>query len=111
MSVGINLICKVIGEMARTLGDDYDIEVIEAHHRLKKDAPSGTALKIAEVLAHSVNRDLNQVGVYARKGMIGERKKKKSGYKPFAPGILSATIPFCSGHGRANRGHPPSQQP
>ena len=68
MSVGVNLIYKVISEMARTLGDEYDIEVIEAHHRLKKDAPSGTALKIAEVLARAVNRDLNEVGVYARKG-------------------------------------------
>src|SRR5215217_6784445 len=61
MSVGVNLIYKVIGEMAKTLGDEYDIEVIEAHHRLKKDAPSGTALKIAEVLAQAVNRDLNEV--------------------------------------------------
>src|SRR5438105_14301067 len=55
MSVGINLIYKVISEMAKTLGDEYDIEVIEAHHRLKKDAPSGTALKIAEVLAKAVS--------------------------------------------------------
>jgi 4-hydroxy-tetrahydrodipicolinate reductase len=47
MSVGVNLMYRVIGEMAKTLGDEYDIEVIEAHHRLKKDAPSGTALKIA----------------------------------------------------------------
>lgn len=88
MSVGINLICKVIGEMARTLGDDYDIEVIEAHHRLKKDAPSGTALKIAEVLAQSVNRDLNQVGVYARKGMIGERAKGEIGIQTIRAGDI-----------------------
>lgn len=88
MSVGINLICKVIGEMARTLGDDYDIEVIEAHHRLKKDAPSGTALKIAEVLAHSVSRDLNQVGVYARKGLIGERTKGEIGIQTIRAGDI-----------------------
>ncbi|MGB5042600.1 MAG: 4-hydroxy-tetrahydrodipicolinate reductase, partial [Nitrospira sp.] len=56
MSVGVNVIYKVIAEMAKTLGEDYDIEVIEAHHRLKKDAPSGTALKMAEVLARAVNR-------------------------------------------------------
>lgn len=88
MSVGVNLICKVIGEMAKTLGDDYDIEVIEAHHRLKKDAPSGTALKIAEVLASAVNRDLGKVGVYARKGMIGERTKQEIGIQTIRAGDI-----------------------
>lgn len=88
MSVGVNLIYKVIGEMAKTLGDEYDIEVIEAHHRLKKDAPSGTALKIAEVLAGAVNRDLNKVGVYARKGLIGERKKQEIGIQTIRAGDI-----------------------
>jgi 4-hydroxy-tetrahydrodipicolinate reductase len=88
MSVGVNLIYKVIGEMAKILGDEYDIEVIEAHHRLKKDAPSGTALKIAEVLASAVNRDLNQVGVYARKGLIGERKKQEIGIQTIRAGDI-----------------------
>jgi 4-hydroxy-tetrahydrodipicolinate reductase len=88
MSVGVNLIYKVIGEMAKTLGDDYDIEVIEAHHRLKKDAPSGTALKLAEVLANAMKRDLNQVGVYARKGMIGERKKQEIGIQSIRAGDI-----------------------
>lgn len=88
MSVGINLIYKVITEMAKTLGDEYDIEVIEAHHRLKKDAPSGTALKIAEVLARAVNRDLNQVGVYERKGLIGERKKTEIGIQTIRAGDI-----------------------
>lgn len=88
MSVGVNLIYKVISEMAKTLGDDYDIEVIEAHHRLKKDAPSGTALKIAEVLARAVNRDLDQVGVYARKGLIGERTKREIGIQTIRAGDI-----------------------
>jgi 4-hydroxy-tetrahydrodipicolinate reductase len=88
MSVGVNLIYKVISEMAKTLGDEYDIEVIEAHHRLKKDAPSGTALKIAEVLAHAVSRDLDQVGVYARKGLIGERKKGEIGIQTIRAGDI-----------------------
>ena len=88
MSVGVNLLYKVIGEMAKTLGDEYDIEVIEAHHRLKKDAPSGTALKIAEILARAVNRDLNQVGVYARKGMIGERRKTEIGIQTIRAGDI-----------------------
>jgi len=88
MSVGVNLIYKVIGEMARTLGDEYDIEVIEAHHRQKKDAPSGTALKIAEVLAKAVGCDLNQVGVYARKGLVGERKKGEIGIQSIRAGDI-----------------------
>jgi 4-hydroxy-tetrahydrodipicolinate reductase len=88
MSIGVNLIYKVIGEMAKTLGDEYDIEVIEAHHRLKKDAPSGTALKMAEVLARAVNRDLNQVGVYARKGLIGERSRGEIGIQTIRAGDI-----------------------
>jgi 4-hydroxy-tetrahydrodipicolinate reductase len=88
MSVGVNLICKVISEMAKTLGDEYDIEVIEAHHRQKKDAPSGTALKMAEVLAKAVGRDLSQVGVYARKGMVGERKKGEIGIQTIRAGDI-----------------------
>lgn len=88
MSVGVNVIYKVIAEMAKTLGEDYDIEVIEAHHRLKKDAPSGTALKMAEVLARAVNRDLGQVGVYARKGLIGERKRGEIGIQTIRAGDI-----------------------
>ncbi len=88
MSVGVNIIFKAIAEMAKTFGEDYDIEVIEAHHRLKKDAPSGTALKIAEVLAKAVNRDLEQVGVYARKGLIGERKKGEIGIQTIRAGDI-----------------------
>jgi 4-hydroxy-tetrahydrodipicolinate reductase len=88
MSVGINVIYKLIAEMARTLGDDYDIEVIEAHHRLKKDAPSGTALKMAEILAHAVNRDLEDVGVYTRKGLIGERTGKEIGVQSVRAGDI-----------------------
>lgn len=88
MSVGVNIIFKAIADMAKTFGEDYDIEVIEAHHRLKKDAPSGTALKMAEVLAKAVNRDLDQVGVYARKGMIGERKKGEIGVQSIRAGDI-----------------------
>jgi 4-hydroxy-tetrahydrodipicolinate reductase len=88
MSVGVNVILKVIAEMARIFGDDYDIEVMELHHRLKKDAPSGTALKIAEVLAKAVNRDLEQVGVYARKGLIGERKRGEIGIQSIRAGDI-----------------------
>jgi len=88
MSVGVNVILRVIAEMAKTFGEDYDIEVIEAHHRLKKDAPSGTALKMAEVLAKATNRDLEQVGVYARKGLIGERKRGEIGIQAIRAGDI-----------------------
>ncbi len=88
MSVGVNVIFKVIAEMAKTLGEDYDIEVIEAHHRLKKDAPSGTALKMAEVLARALDRDFEQVGVYARRGLIGERKRGEIGIQTIRAGDI-----------------------
>jgi len=88
MSIGVNLLLKVIAEMAKALGDEYDIEVIEAHHRLKKDAPSGTALKMAEVLATATNRDLSHVGVYARNGMIGERKPGEIGVQSIRAGDI-----------------------
>jgi 4-hydroxy-tetrahydrodipicolinate reductase len=88
MSVGVNVIYKVIAEMARTLGDDYDIEVIEAHHRLKKDAPSGTAVKMADILAQAMNRDLGRVGVYSRKGIIGERTKDEIGIQTIRAGDI-----------------------
>ncbi len=88
MSVGVNVIYKVLAEMATTLGEEYDIEVIEAHHRLKKDAPSGTAIKMAEILARAVNRDLEQVAVYTRKGMIGERSRKEIGIQTIRAGDI-----------------------
>lgn len=88
MSVGINVLLKVIAEMASTFGEDYDIEVTEAHHRLKKDAPSGTALKIAQVLAEATGKDLEAVAAYGRKGMIGERKKGEIGIQVIRAGDI-----------------------
>jgi len=78
-SVGINLLLKVVQDVAQVLGDDFDIEVIEAHHNMKKDSPSGTALRIAEVIAETLNRNLNEVGVYGRQGMVGERPRQEIG--------------------------------
>ena len=88
MSVGVNVVLKVIADMAKTFGEEYDIEVIEAHHRLKKDAPSGTALKMAEVLAEAVGRDLNEAAMYARKGLIGERNAKEIGIQSIRAGDI-----------------------
>ncbi|MFH1288344.1 MAG: 4-hydroxy-tetrahydrodipicolinate reductase [bacterium] len=79
MSIGINSLFYLIPKLAKMLGDDYNIEIVEAHHNLKKDAPSGTALKFAELLAGSLNRDLKECGVYGRSGIIGERDKSEIG--------------------------------
>jgi 4-hydroxy-tetrahydrodipicolinate reductase len=88
MSVGVNVMFKMIRDMAKILGSEYDIEIIEAHHRLKKDAPSGTAMKMAEIVADSVKRDLSKVGVYSRKGIIGERKREEIGIQTIRAGDI-----------------------
>lgn len=88
MSVGVNLLLKVIQDVTRVLGNDYDIEIIEAHHRLKKDAPSGTAMKIAQTIAATLNRDLDEVGVYVRKGIIGERSRNEIGIQTIRAGDI-----------------------
>lgn len=73
MSVGVNLLFKIVGDVARILGNGYDLEIVESHHRLKKDAPSGTAVRLAEVLAEATGRRISECGVYGREGMVGER--------------------------------------
>lgn len=88
MSVGVNLLLKVVGDVASVLGNDYDVEIIEAHHRLKKDAPSGTAIRIAEVIADALKRDLEKVAVYERKGIIGERKQNEIGIQTIRAGDI-----------------------
>ena len=72
MSVGVNLCLKLLQTAAKTLGDEYDVEIIEAHHRHKIDAPSGTALRMGEVVAESLGRDLKDCAVYGRQGITGE---------------------------------------
>jgi 4-hydroxy-tetrahydrodipicolinate reductase len=88
MSVGVNVMFKVLSDAAAILGEDYDVEIVEAHHRMKKDAPSGTALKMAQVIAESLSRDLEKVGVYSRKGMIGERTKQEIGIQALRAGDI-----------------------
>jgi 4-hydroxy-tetrahydrodipicolinate reductase len=79
MSLGVNLLVSLMGKVAAILGDDYDVEIVEAHHRFKKDAPSGTALALARPIAAALKRDLDQAGVYGRKGIVGERTKQEIG--------------------------------
>jgi len=88
MAVGVNVLFKVAKKVAAILGDDYDIEIVEAHHRMKKDAPSGTALKLGEMVAEGVHRNLEEVGVFARHGIIGERSKKEIGIQTIRAGDI-----------------------
>jgi len=89
MSVGVNVMFRIVEEMAGILGDDYDIEILEAHHRLKKDAPSGTAMRLAQILAKATNRDLSKVAVYARRGVTGERGNKEIGIQTLRAGDIT----------------------
>ncbi|MDP8215493.1 MAG: 4-hydroxy-tetrahydrodipicolinate reductase [Candidatus Euphemobacter frigidus] len=88
MSVGVNLLFKLVGKVAETLGDDYDIEIVEAHHRFKKDAPSGTARKIARIVADALDRDLEERVVYGRVGMTGERTREEIGIHSIRAGDI-----------------------
>jgi 4-hydroxy-tetrahydrodipicolinate reductase len=79
MSVGVTLAFRLLAIMAKALGDEYDVEITEVHHRFKKDAPSGTAARMAEVIAEALGRDLGTVAVHGRQGMPGERSAKEIG--------------------------------
>ncbi|HUG37657.1 MAG TPA: 4-hydroxy-tetrahydrodipicolinate reductase [Candidatus Limnocylindrales bacterium] len=79
MSVAVNVAFRVLRDMAKMLGDDYDVEISEVHHRFKKDAPSGTALGMAEAVAEALGRDLAKTAVYARQGLAGERTRQEIG--------------------------------
>ena len=76
-SLGVNVLVSLLGQAAKMLGDDYDVEIIEAHHRFKKDAPSGTALALGRSVANALNRDLDKVAINGRQGIVGERVKKE----------------------------------
>ncbi len=80
MSVGVNVTFKLLEMAAKALATGYDIEIIEAHHRHKVDAPSGTALKMGEVIAEAIGRDLKECGVFAREGVTGERDPSTIGF-------------------------------
>ena len=79
MSVGVNLLCNLVGEVAKALGQDYDIEITEAHHRFKKDAPSGTALRLAEKICETTGRRIAADLVHGRHGQVGERTPREIG--------------------------------
>ncbi len=86
MSVGVNVMLNLLKTAASVLGDDYDVEIVETHHRHKKDAPSGTALRMGEVVADALGRDLKSCAVYGREGFTGERSQKEIGFETIRAG-------------------------
>ena len=97
MAVGVNLVFKLLDTAARILNQGYDIEVVEAHHRMKIDAPSGTALRMGEVLANALERDLKACAVYGREGVTGERDPSTIGFATVRGGDIVGdhTVMFC----------------
>jgi 4-hydroxy-tetrahydrodipicolinate reductase len=98
MSVAVNVAFRVLADMARLLGEDYDVEITEIHHRFKKDAPSGTAAHMAQVVAQSLGRDLTKVGVYGRHGLPGARTQHEIGIHSVRSGdsVGEHTVSFGS---------------
>jgi 4-hydroxy-tetrahydrodipicolinate reductase len=98
MSVAVNVAFRVLADMARLLGEDYDVEITEVHHRFKKDAPSGTAAHMAQVVAQALGRDLTKVGVYGRHGVPGARTQQEIGIHSVRSGdsVGEHTVSFAS---------------
>jgi len=100
LSVGMNVMFRIVQEIARVLGPEYDVEILEAHHRLKKDSPSGTAVKLGELIAGATGRNFGKVGVYGRKGMVGERTREEIGMQVIRAGdIVGEHTVFFGGIG------------
>ena len=97
MSLGVNVLFVLTELAARILNNGYDIEVFEAHHRLKKDAPSGTAVKLAQILAEATQRQYPEDFVFGRNGLVGERSNKEIGMQVMRGGDIVGehTISFC----------------
>lgn len=107
MSIGVNLCLKLLQMAASVIGNDTDIEIIEAHHRHKKDAPSGTALRMGEVVAETIGRDLKECAVYGREGVTGERDDKTIGFETIRAGDIVGehTVMFASAGERVEITH------
>lgn len=112
MSVGVNLCFTLLDIAARVLGDDVDVEIIEAHHRHKVDAPSGTALRMGEVVASALRRDLKQHAVYGRHGNTGERDRKTIGFETIRAGDIVGdhTVMFAGAGERVEITHKASSR-
>ena len=97
MAVGVNVVFKLLDMAARIMNQGYDIEVLEAHHRMKIDAPSGTALRMGEVVAAALGRDLEECAIYGREGVTGERDPSTIGFATVRGGDIVGdhTVMFC----------------
>ena len=111
-SIGVNLCLKLLDTAARVLGDEVDIEIIEAHHRHKVDAPSGTALRMGEVVAEALGRDLEKVAVYGREGQTGARQRDTIGFATVRAGdvVGDHTVLFAADGERVEITHKASSR-
>jgi len=107
MSIGVNVMFDATKKLAEILGDDFDVEIIEAHHKHKVDAPSGTALRLGEAAAQGLARDFNSVARFERHGAIGERKEKEIGMQTIKAGDIVGehTVMFCGAGERIELTH------
>ena len=107
MSVGSNVVFKLLDLASRALSTGYDIEIVEAHHRLKVDAPSGTALRMGEVIAGALGRDLKECAVYGREGVTGERDPSTIGFATVRGGDIVGdhTVMYCGTGERVEISH------
>jgi 4-hydroxy-tetrahydrodipicolinate reductase len=112
MSVGVNLCFRLLDLAARVMGADADIEIVEAHHRHKVDAPSGTALRMGEVVAQALGRDLAQVAVYGRQGHTGARPREAIGFETIRAGdvVGEHTVWFATEGERVEIAHKASSR-
>ena len=112
MSIGVNLCFRLLELTAQVLGDDADVEIIEAHHRQKVDAPSGTALRMGEVVAGALGRDLEKVAVYGREGQTGARDPQAIGFETIRAGdvVGEHTVWFASDGERVEITHKASSR-
>jgi len=112
MSVGVNVMLRLLDTAARALAEGYDVEIVEAHHRHKVDAPSGTALKMGEVVANALGRKLADCAVYGREGHTGERDAKTIGFATVRGGDIVGdhTVMFCGTGERIEIAHKSSSR-
>jgi 4-hydroxy-tetrahydrodipicolinate reductase len=107
MSVGVNVVFKLLDMASRILAEGYDIEIVEAHHKHKIDAPSGTALRMGEVVAQALGRDLKECAVYGREGVTGERDPSTIGFATVRGGDIVGdhTVMYCGTGERVEISH------
>ena len=107
MSIGVNLCFRLLELAAKVVGDDSDIEIIEAHHREKKDAPSGTSLRMGEIIASTLGRNLKDCAIFGREGITGPRDKKTIGFETIRAGDIVGehTVMFASNGERVEISH------